>query len=114
MKLTYHNEGDYLIPDLAPPEAPKIGKYGMLRRTFLREHHNGLYTGMQLSGKLNRHLEEIDRQATELVDRLTEQLAREQGVTEALKAADQMKWVGLMNNCKAQAEEVVMRELVYN
>lgn len=114
MNLTYHNEGNYLLPDLIPPEAPKIGKYGMLRRTFLREHHNGIYTGMQLSGKLNRHLEEIDQQATEMADRLTEQLAEKQGVTEEMKATDQMKWVGLMNNCKAQAEEIILSELIYS
>ena len=114
MNLTYRTEGDYQLPNLIPPESPKLGKYGMLRRSYLRKHHNGLYTGMQLSGKLDRHLEETDRQATEMVDRLTAQLAREQGVTEQMKASNQMKWVELMNNCKNQAEEVVLRELIYS
>lgn len=68
---------------------------------------------MLLTGELNSHLEEIDRQATEMVEKLVEKMAAEQGVTESLKASDQMKWVGLMNNFKASAEEVVMKELVY-
>ena len=113
MGLTYRTEGDYRLPNLSVPEAPKVGKYGMLRRSYLRKHRNGLYTGMLLSGELNSHLEEIDRQATEMVERLTEQMATQQGVTERLKASDQMKWVGLMNNIKASAEEVAMKELVY-
>ena len=68
---------------------------------------------MLLTGELNSHLAEIDRQATEMVERLTEQMAREQGVTEELKASDQMKWVGLMNNIKAAAEEMALAEIVY-
>ena len=113
MELTYRTEGDYRLPNLSVPEAPKVGKYGMLRRSYLRKHRNGIYTGMLLSGELNSHLEEIDRQATEMVERLTEQMAAQQGVTERLKASDQMKWVGLMNNIKASAEEVAMKKLVY-
>ena len=113
MELTYRTEGDYRLPNLSVPEAPKVGKYGMLRRSYLRKHRNGIYTGMLLSGELNSHLEEIDRQATEMVEGLTEQMAAQQGATERLKASDQMKWVGLMNNIKASAEEVAMKELVY-
>lgn len=90
MELTYRTEGDYQLPNLTVPESPKIGKYGMLRRTYLREHRNGIYTGMLLSGKLNRHLEETDRQAQEMVDSLTREMAAQQGVTEQLKAASQM------------------------
>ena len=112
--LTYTMQGDYLIPDLIPPEAPKVGKYGMLRRGYLRRWRNGLYTGMMLSGKLNSHLEEIDRQATEMMDRLTKQYAQEAGVTESLKARDQMRWVQLMNNCRSRAEETVMESLIYS
>lgn len=85
----------------------------MLRRSYLKSHRNGYYTGMQLSGRLNAHLEKIDREATEMVERLTAQMAREQGVTEELKASDEMKWVGLMNNIRAAAEEVALTELVY-
>ena len=114
MELTYTTRGDYLLPDLSVPESPKIGKYGMLRRSYLREHRDGIYTGMLLSGKLNGHLEEIDRTANEMMNRLTAELAKAQGVTESLKASNQMKWVGLMNNIRHQAEEIVMTELVYS
>ena len=113
MELTYRTEGDYRLPNLEVPEAPKVGKYGMLRRSYLKSHRNGYYTGMQLSGRLNAHLEKIDREATEMVERLTAQMAREQGVMEELKASDEMKWVGLMNNIRAAAEEVALTELVY-
>ncbi len=114
MELTYRTESGYRLPNLDVPEAPKVGKYGMLRRSYLANHRHGIYTGMLLTGELNSQLEQIDRQATEMVERLTEQMAREQGVTEELKASDQMKWVGLMNNLRASAEEVVMRELIYS
>ena len=113
MELTYRMEGDYCLPNLDVPEAPKVGKYGMLRRSYLRKNKSGIYTGMMLSGKLDSHLAEIDRQATELVDSLTERMAAEQGVNESLKASDPMKWVGLMNNIQASAEEVALTELVY-
>lgn len=113
MELTYRMEGDYRLPNLDVPEAPKVGKYGMLRRSYLRKNKNGIYTGMMLSGKLDSHLAEIDREATELVDSLTERMAAEQCVNESLKASDQMKWVGLMNNIRASAEEMVLTELVY-
>ena len=85
----------------------------MLRRSYLQTHRNAYYTGMLLSGRLNAHLEKIDRQATEMVEQLMARMAREQGVTEELKASDQMKWVGLMNNIRAAAEEVALTELVY-
>ena len=114
MELTYTTRGDYLLPDLNVPESPKIGKYGMLRRSYLREHRDGIYTGMLLSGKLNGHLEEIDRTANEMMNHLTAELAKAQGVTESLKASNQMKWVGLMNNIRNQAEEIVMTELIYS
>ena len=86
----------------------------MLRRSYLQSHRNAYYTVMLLSGRLNAHLEKIDRQATEMVEQLTARMAREQGVTEELKARDQMKWVGLMNSLKAQSEEIILSELVYN
>ena len=114
MELTYRQEGDYLVPNLSVPEAPRVGKYGMLRRTYLRRNRNGIYTGMQLTGKLNAHLEEIDRKATEMMECLVEQMSRGQGVTEDLKAQNQMEWVGLMNNIRAAAEEIVLRELIYS
>ena len=114
MNLTYTMQGDYLIPDLVAPESPNIGKFGMLRRTFLREHKNGVYTGMMLNGTLNRHLEEIDWQASRMLDTLVERLKVQNGVTEQLKADDQMEWVRRMNSIRDQAEEVVLHDLIYN
>lgn len=112
--MTYRKAGDYFVPNLEVPESPKIGKYGMLRRNYLRENRQGTYTGLLLSGKLNKHLEEVDRQATEMMERLVFQMVKLQGVTEELKAQDQLKWVGLMNNIQAAAEEIVLMELVYS
>jgi hypothetical protein len=114
MELTYRKVGDYFIPNLEVPESPKIGKYGMLRRSYLRRDHQGIYTGLLLSGKLNKHLEEVDQQADEMVKRLVSQMVKLQGVTEELKAQDQLKWVGVMNNIRAAAEEIVLKELVYS
>ncbi len=79
MEVTYHKEGEYYLPDLVVPEAPKVGRYGMLRRRFLRENRNGTYTAMLLTGKLNQHLEEIDRQANEMMETLTAQMAKQEG-----------------------------------
>ena len=110
--MTYTRQGDYLIPDLEAPEAPRIGKYGTMRHSYLRNHHRGIFDGMLLRGTLNTHLEQIDRQANEMMDRLTAQMAQCQGVTEQLKARDQMAWVGAMNNIRASAEEIVTRELI--
>lgn len=114
MNLTYTMQGDYLLPNLEVPESPKVGKYGMLRRSFLRSHRKALYTGMMLSDRLNPHLEEVDKAANTMLEKLISKMAQEQGVTEALKASDPMRWVGLMNNIKASAEEVVLKELVYS
>ena len=113
MELTYRQEGDYLLPNLEVPESPKIGKYGMLRRDFLQKNHDGIYTGMLLRGTLNRHLEEIDRQATEMVDHLTSRMARQENVDECLKASDQILWVARMNNIRQRAEEIVLNDLIY-
>ena len=110
--MTYTRQGDYLIPDLEAPEAPRIGKYGTMRHSYLRDHHRGIFDGMLLRGTLNTHLEQIDRQANEMMDRLTAQMAQRQGVTEQLKARDQMAWVAAMNNIRASAEEIVTRELI--
>ena len=112
--LTYTMQGDYLIPDLIPPESPKVGKYGMLRRSYLMEDRKALYTGMLLSGKLNQHLKEIDRQAREMMDLLTKQYAQKEGLTESLKAQDQMLWVQRMNECRSKAEESILKDLIYS
>ena len=112
-ELTYHWEGDYLIPDLEAPEAPRIGKYGTMRHKYLRSHHRGIFDGMLLKGTLNAHLEEIDRQANEMMERLTAQMAKAEGVTESLKARDHMAWVGAMNNIHNRAEEIIFHDLIY-
>ena len=85
---TYHHEGDYLIPDLAAPPSPYIGIWGLRRKTYLLKHREPIYTAMLLSGKLNIHLEEVDRQAEEMLFRLVDQIARAEGITEQLKATD--------------------------
>ncbi len=111
-ELTYHRDGDYLLPDLIPPEAPRIGVWGMRRREFLRKHHGGFYTGLLLSGKLNAHLEKIDRAASEMFDLLVKQYAEREGVTEQLKAENQMEWVRRMNSIRDRVEEVIISELI--
>lgn len=117
-ELTYRKMGDYQIPDLMLDGADEmeempLGKYGMLRETFLQEHHSGTYTSMLLTGRLGPHLREIDRQAQEQVDWMVAQLKMQRGVTEELKARDQMAWVQAVNSCLAQAEEQVLAEIVY-
>ena len=114
MKLTYHWEGDYLIPDLVSPESPHIGVWGERRRQFLRRHRKPLYSGMLMSGTLNAHLEEVDREAEQLFDRMTEEMAKRDGITEALKAENQLEWVGQMNAIRLAAEEIVRKEWIEN
>ena len=99
--------------ELPEEETPRYGKYGRMRRTYLREHHKGLYTGLLLSGKLNAHLNEIDEAAHSRMELITRQMAAAQGITEELKARDQMAWVGAMENIRNAAEEIVYTELVY-
>ena len=115
-KLTYQRSGDYLIPNLemSPQPAQSLGKYGRMRKKYLQENRPGLYNRLLLSEKLQTHLLEIDRTAHRRLEQMIPELAKAAGATEALKASDPMKWVGLMNNCKAQAEEIILNELVYN
>ena len=94
-------------------DAPTYGKYGHLRLTYLREHHDGLYIGLLLSGKLNAHLNEIDHAANAQMERLTKQMAQAQGITEDLKARAQMARVGTMNSIRNAAEEIIGSELIY-
>ncbi len=93
---TYHKQGDYFLPDLAVPgnEKPSIGVWGQRHLRYIREHHRGLYVGLQLSGKLDSYLADIDQQAEEMFLRLVNQMAIQEGVTEDLKETDQMSWVG--------------------
>lgn len=117
--ITYRVEGDYLIPNIImddeADDSPEemIGRYGMMREKFLRNHRHGTYTAMLLMGKLTAHLREVDRQAEEEVECLLRQMMEAQGVNEALKAADQIAWVQKVNVLRAMAEEVVLREVVY-
>ena len=99
--------------ELPEEETPRYDKYGRMRRTYLREHHEGIYTGLLLSGKLNAHLNEIDETAHARMELMTKQMAVAQGVTEELKARDQMAWVGAMNNIRNAAEEIILTELIY-
>lgn len=112
--LSYTLCGDYYLPDLVLNEEELIyGKYGMLRKQFLKEHRPIRYQNLLLSGKLTAHLNQIDQEVTEQVEVLMKQMAEKQGVNENLKRQDQMKWVGLMNKVKASAEEIVLKERVY-
>ena len=112
--LSYTLHGDYYLPDLVlNEEEPTYGKYGMLRKQFLKEYRSARYQYLLLIGKLTEHLNQIDQEARKQVEMLTEQMVKKQGVTEKLKAQDQMEWVRLMNNIKASAEEMVLREILY-
>mgnify|MGYP000780730541 CR=1 FL=1 len=111
--MSYTLHGDYYLPDLVLNEAePTYGKYGMLRKQFLKEHRSAKYQYLLLTGKLTEHLNQIDQEARKQVEILMEQMVKKQGATEELKAQDQMKWVRLMNNIKASAEEIVLKNLV--
>lgn len=112
---TYRQEGDYLIPNLALPDEPEyqIGKYGRMRRSYLKEHRKVLYTNLTVSGTLFEHLAEIDRSCNERMENIVSAMVRQEDVTEALKAADQMEWVRRMNNIRNRAAEIVLTELVY-
>ena len=110
---TYRQEGDYLLPNVDVPESPKIGIWGERRRRYLREHEKAAYTAMLLSGELNAHLEEVDRSASEMFDRLVAQIAEQEGITEQLKAVNQMEWVQRMNNIRSRVNEIINAELIY-
>ena len=114
-ELTYSRNGDYLIPDLTITEPIRsIGKYGRMRKAYLKENRRILYNSLLLSEKLYPHLLEIEQTATERLERMMPELMISAGVTESLKASDPMRWVGLMNNFKAQAEETILTELIYS
>ena len=113
--LYYTLHGDYYLPNLVLPEPAKVslGKYGILRREYLKEHRPVVYETMLLSGKLFEHLAEVDSSCRSMMDRMITEMAKAEGITEELKARDQMCWVGLMNNLHSAAEEIVLKELVY-
>ena len=112
--MSYTLHGDYYLPDLVlNEEEPTYGKYGMLRKQFLKEHRSARYQYLLLTGKLNEHLNQIDQESRKQMEMLMGQMAERQGVTEELKVQDQMKWVGLMNNIKVSAEEIILKNMVY-
>ncbi len=114
MELRYVKSGDYYIPDLALPEGNyTIGKYGRLRWDYLKKHRPIIFGNLLLSERLYQHLAEIDRTCVDRMDLLSRQMADREGVTEALKAADQFEWVRRMNCIQSRAEEIVLNELVY-
>lgn len=113
--LWYELQGNYYIPCLVPDEtdAAPIGVWGRKHLQYIREHRPVLHSILVLSGKLHSHLAEVDNQATEMLDRLVKQLAEQQGITERLKAQNQMAWVQRMNNIRNAAEEIILSELIY-
>ena len=114
MKLPYHRCGDYLLPKLAiPDESVTLGKYGRMRKTYLKEHKSILYNALLLSGKLTEHLIGVDAECRERLEILLPQMMQVEGVDEALKARDQMEWVRRMNSIQNRAEEILLNELVY-
>ncbi|WP_367358494.1 TnpV protein [Mesotoga sp.] len=115
-ELTYTKNGDYLIPDLTLIEQPEtsLGKYGRMRKSYLKEHRPILWNHLILSEKLYPHLREIDETANRRLEQMIPELMKSAGVTESLKSEDPMKWTGLMNSLKAQAEEIILKELVFN
>ena len=112
--LSYTLHGDYYLPDLEiNEEEPTYGKYGIMRKQFLKEHRSARYQYLVLTGKLMEHLNQVDKEVREKVELLVEQMAEQWGVTEELKMQDQMEWVRRMNNIKATAEEIVYKNIIF-
>ena len=113
-RLSYTMHGDYYLPDLVvDEEEPTYGKYGMLRKQFLKMHRPARYQYLLMTGELTAHLNRVDQETRELVETLVKQMVGKQGVDENLKRQDQMRWVRLMNNIKVSAEEIVLKEIIY-
>ena len=110
---TYRQEGDYLLPNIGVPESPQIGLWGQRRLQYLRTNKNVLYMTMLMSGKLKNHLEEVDKSAEEMFEQLITQIKLKEGITETLKANNQLEWVQRMNSIKHRAEEIIKAELIY-
>ena len=114
-KIEYTKQGDYYMPNLTmKKEAIPPGKYSLMRYNYLKNHKNHELTILVMEQKLTEHLTEIQEQATKRVEKIVEDMKKQEGITEELKVQDQMKWVGLMNNIKLTAEEIVAKELIYN
>ena len=114
MEITYSKYRDYYLPDLAvsQKEPATYGRFGRMRLKYLKEHRRAAYINLKTSGQLTHHLNEIDREANKMLRLLIEQMAQAQGITEQLKAEDQITWVGAMNNIRSAAEEVVLRDII--
>ena len=112
-EIQYQSSGDYLIPNLTVEETRPLTKYGRMRKKYLQANRPVLFNNLLLSGLLQNHLLETEETANRRLEEMIRNMAQESGVTEDLKAADQMKWVGLMNTLKAQAEEIILEELIY-
>ena len=110
---TYRQEGDYLLPNIETPESPQIGLWGQQRLQYLRTNKNVLYMTMLISGKIKDHLEEVDKSAEEMFEQLIVQMKEQEGVTEVLKANNQLAWVQQMNNIRNRVSEIVYKELIY-
>ncbi len=115
MEITYSKYGDYYLPDLvlSKEEPATYGRFGRMRLKYLKEHRRATYINLKTSGDLTPDLKEIDREANEMLQLLIEQVAQAQGITEHMKAADQLAWVGAMNNTRNAAREVVLHNLVF-
>ena len=113
IKYELRGEQYYPILTIAEQKEHKIGKYGLLHRDYIKQHRRGTYTTLLTEGRLNAHLHEIDVQANEMVETIVANLVHERGIDEKLKAADALQWASEMNNIKASAEEIVLREVIY-
>ncbi|RGG77391.1 TnpV protein [Clostridium sp. AF17-2] len=115
MNIMYEKNGDYLIPNIVANLEPEgeLRKFGLMRQSYLKEWHKGIYTGMVLNGTLMKHLLAVQERSEKAFDQLVEQMARVESVTEELKAADQMEWVRRMNNIRMRAEEIVREQIIY-
>ena len=111
--LDYKLVGDYYIPCLKAPEAPKVGRFGMMYHDYLRNHKRVIYSGLMLSGELKEHIEDIDRQAEDMYSQLVDSMKQAEGITEQLKATNQMEWVCHMNSIRNRAEEIVKSEVLF-
>ena len=114
MEITYSKSGDYYLPDLAisEKEPATYGRFGRMRLQYLKEHRRATYINLKTSGQLTQHLNEIDREANKMLRLLIEQMAQAQGITEQLKAENQMAWVGAMNNIRSIVEEILVRAII--
>ena len=114
MEITYSKYGDYYLPDLvvSDEEPTTYGRFGRMRLRYLKEHRRVLYIDLLTSGKLTQHLNTVDRQSREMLELLVKQMAQAQGITEQMKAEDQMAWIGAMNNIRSAAEERIIRDLI--